>query len=86
MPIETISWERGKVKLVDQTRLPLQGDVLVCNNCGNRFPLAKVGLVRGGCNPVPIAEEARTEDAQFIVVAKAFLEEAAPLFLNWKKR
>jgi len=63
-----------------------KGDVLVCNNCGNRFPLARVGLVKGGCNPVPVAAEARTEDAQFIVISKAFLTEAAPLFANWKKK
>ena len=28
----TIWWEDGKVYLIDQTRLPLQGDVLVCNS------------------------------------------------------
>ena len=36
MPIDniprTIWWEDGKVMLVDQTRLPLVGDVLVCNS------------------------------------------------------
>lgn len=28
----TIWWEDDKVQMVDQTRLPLQGDILVCNN------------------------------------------------------
>ena len=27
----TLWWEDGAVHLIDQTRLPLQGDVLVCN-------------------------------------------------------
>jgi hypothetical protein len=40
---------------------------------------AQVGLYRGGCNPVPIT-------AEFVVIAKSILEQAKPLFLNWKKR
>ncbi len=31
-----------------------EGDVMVCNNCGNRFPADKINVVRGGCNPVPL--------------------------------
>ncbi len=63
-----------------------QGDVLVCNNCGNRFKVSQVERIKGGCNPVPITGEWKTEDADFIVISKAFLEQAKPLFLNWKKR
>ncbi len=33
------------------------GDVMVCGNCGNRFPIAQIGLVQGGCNPTPLAHE-----------------------------
>ncbi|MCX7039609.1 MAG: Fe-S-containing protein, partial [Spirochaetes bacterium] len=63
-----------------------QGDVLVCNNCGNRFKVSQVERIKGGCNPVPITGEWKTEEADFIVISKAFLEQAKPLFLNWKKR
>ena len=63
-----------------------QGDVLVCNNCGNRFKVSQVERIKGGCNPVPITGEWKTEDADFIVISKAFLEQAKPLFLTWKKR
>jgi len=28
---------------------------LHCVNCGRKFALAQVGLVRGGCNPHPLA-------------------------------
>jgi hypothetical protein len=63
-----------------------KGDVLVCNNCGNRFSISQVEKVRGGCNPVPITKEWKTEDADSIVISKAFLEQAKPLFLKWKKR
>jgi len=27
------------------------GDVMVCNNCGRRFPADQIGVVQGGCNP-----------------------------------
>ncbi len=31
-----------------------EGDVMVCNNCGQRFPSAKINEVKGGCNPAPL--------------------------------
>jgi hypothetical protein len=62
-----------------------QGDVVVCNNCGNRFPLSRIGIEKGGCNPVPVPAGARTDDAKSIVISKAFLAEAAPLFTKWKR-
>jgi hypothetical protein len=31
-----------------------EGDVMVCNNCGSRFPADKINEVRGGCNPGPL--------------------------------
>jgi len=31
-----------------------QGDFMVCNNCGRRFPSARINEVRGGCNPAPL--------------------------------
>ncbi len=63
-----------------------KGDLLVCNNCGNLFRVSQVELVKGGCNPVPITKEWKTEDAQSIVISREFLEQAKPLFANWKKR
>ena len=62
-----------------------QGDLLVCNNCGNRFLATQVELIKGGCNPVPIARDQKKEDAEFITIPKAVLEEARPLFLKWKR-
>jgi hypothetical protein len=62
-----------------------KGDYLVCNNCGNRFLASQVELITGGCNPVPITKELKTEDANFITIPKALFEEAKPLFLKWKK-
>lgn len=30
------------------------GDVMVCNNCGRRFPADQINEVQGGCNPSPL--------------------------------
>jgi uncharacterized membrane protein len=31
-----------------------QGDFMVCNNCGRRFPSVRINEVHGGCNPAPL--------------------------------
>lgn len=51
-----------------------EGDVLVCQNCGNRFKMDQVEKIKGGCNPVPIMSENKTDDGTNIVIPKAFLE------------
>jgi len=30
------------------------GDVMICNNCGRRFPADQINVVQGGCNPSPL--------------------------------
>jgi len=63
-----------------------QGDVLVCQNCRNRFKASQVEIIKGGCNPVPITAQPKTETADTITIGKWLFAEARPLFLNWKKR
>lgn len=63
-----------------------QGDELVCRNCGNRFHIDQIGKQRGGCNPVPISDENKTENDTYIEIPQAFLEESSCLFGNWKRR
>jgi hypothetical protein len=63
-----------------------KGDVLVCNNCGNKFKTSQVELIKGGCNPVGIGKDLKTEDADFITISRTLFEEAKPLFLKWKTR
>ena len=46
---------------------------------------SQVELIKGGCNPVPITKDLRTEDADYVYIPKALFEEAKPLFLRWKK-
>ena len=31
-----------------------EGEEMVCNNCGNRYPIEKIATEKGGCNPAPI--------------------------------
>ena len=42
-----------------------EGDEMVCNNCGNRFPAAQINEVRGGCNPSPLD---RTVEGESLVI------------------
>lgn len=30
------------------------GDYMICNNCGLKFHITKIGLYKGGCNPSPL--------------------------------
>ena len=62
-----------------------QGDVLVCQNCGNQFKADMVEIEKGGCNPVPIMKENKTEDDTNITISKSFLEANAGMFKVWKQ-
>jgi uncharacterized membrane protein len=60
------------------------GNVLVCQNCGNRFPMGRVEVSSGGCNPVPIFAQYKTQDDEKIVIPKDFLIKAKSIFARWK--
>jgi len=68
---------RGYYKQVD--------DTLVCQNCGNIFGVDDVEVVKGGCNPVPVLEESKADDGNYITVKKEFLEASKGLFSDWKR-
>lgn len=61
-----------------------EGDVLVCQNCGNRFKMDQVEVTKGGCNPVPISSAEKTTDDTNITISKAYLTQAKSIFANWK--
>lgn len=61
-----------------------EGDVLVCQNCGNRFRMDDVEVTRGGCNPVPIAFDNKNVNDDSITISKEFLAQAKVIFANWK--
>jgi hypothetical protein len=54
------------------------GEVMVCSNCGSRFPVERIGTVAGGCNPASFA--ARVE-GQELVISAAVLAAGLTYFL-----
>ena len=44
-----------------------QGDYMVCNTCGNKYPLAKIATEKGGCNPGPINPNLEVKDGKVII-------------------
>lgn len=49
----------------------LQDGTMVCVNCGMKFALNRIGMVRGGCNPHPI--EFSHEGSTFTVTTEELL-------------
>lgn len=60
------------------------GDVLTCQNCGNRYLADQVGLERGGCNPIPIIEGDYENLETTLEISGEFMKENEGLFKNWK--
>lgn len=56
-----------------------EGDLMVCNNCGQKFPSGKVNEVKGGCNPAPLV---RTVDGGNLVIRKADIAAGSPYFVG----
>ncbi len=63
-----------------------EGAVFVCQNCGNRFKLDQIELVRGGCNPIPITQKDKTDLGDSIGISRQYLASVAPYFASWKKK
>ena len=56
-----------------------EGDLMVCNNCGQKFPSDKVNEVKGGCNPAPLA---RAVDGEYLAIRKADIAAGGPYFVR----
>ncbi|MDP2855815.1 MAG: Fe-S-containing protein [bacterium] len=56
-----------------------EGDEIVCNNCGNRYPIEKIATEKGGCNPGPINPNLEIKNSQ-IIIEQADIEQVADLF------
>lgn len=61
-----------------------EGDYMVCQNCGNRFNLNQIEKIKGGCNPVPVLEEDKTDNGDTITISKEYLDSQKSYFENWK--
>lgn len=62
-----------------------EGNKVVCQNCGNVFGVDDIEKIKGGCNPVPVMQENKTEDGEYITIEKEFLEANKELFADWKR-
>jgi uncharacterized membrane protein len=60
------------------------GSVMVCQNCGNRFPLNRIEVQSGGCNPVPIFSANKKVTDNAITIPLDFLRKAKGIFANWR--
>lgn len=56
-----------------------EGDYMVCNTCGNKYPLEKIATEKGGCNPGPINPNLKIQ-SENIIVEQQDLEQVAELF------
>jgi uncharacterized membrane protein len=52
-----------------------KGSNFECQNCGNLFETNRIGLERGGCNPIPITNDDRKEEENKIIIGKSFIAE-----------
>jgi len=56
-----------------------EGNEIVCNNCGNRYPIEKIATEKGGCNPGPINPNLEVKNNQ-IIIQQSDIEKVADLF------
>lgn len=63
----------------------LDGNNLVCQNCGNTFGINQVGIESGGCNPWPISHSDRIIEDRNIKISGDFLIQSQEIFENWGK-
>jgi hypothetical protein len=54
-----------------------EGDLMVCNNCGQRFPSVKINEIKGGCNPSPLKREVKGTN---LVITAADIEQGGFYF------
>lgn len=47
-----------------------QGEFMICTNCGQKFHVSRVGMVKGGCNPHPLTNKVEGSD---VVILKSDL-------------
>jgi uncharacterized membrane protein len=56
-----------------------EGDLMVCNKCGQTFPSVKVNEIRGGCNPEPLD---RRVEGDYLVIRKSDIEAGGDYFVR----
>ncbi|UCH90345.1 MAG: DUF2318 domain-containing protein [Thermoplasmata archaeon] len=54
-----------------------EGDLMVCNNCGQEFESVNINVLQGGCNPAPLD---RTYDDNSVTITTDDLAKGAKYF------
>ncbi len=54
-----------------------EGNAVICNNCGMSFKYENIGIVTGGCNPIPLA---RKTAGQVVALKAKDIEAGAKFF------
>jgi uncharacterized membrane protein len=54
-----------------------EGNTVICNNCGMSFKYENIGIITGGCNPIPISKKMA---GQLVVLKAKDLEAGAKFF------
>lgn len=54
-----------------------EGEMMVCDNCGQKFAPSRIGMQKGGCNPHPIANTVEGGD---VVISRAELAQGVKFF------
>lgn len=53
------------------------GEFMICVNCGQKFHLSRIGMVKGGCNPHPVQNKV---DGDQVIISKAELAQGVKYF------
>jgi hypothetical protein len=53
------------------------GDEMICNNCGRRFPADQINVVHGGCNPSPLE---RSVEGDYLVIPEEAIIDGGDYF------
>lgn len=56
-----------------------EGDYMVCNTCGNKYPLARIATEKGGCNPGPINPNLQVAGGK-VIIKQSDIEQIASFF------
>lgn len=56
-----------------------EGNFMICNTCGNKYPLEKIATEKGGCNPIPINPALETT-AESVYVQISDIEQISEFF------
>lgn len=60
-----------------------EGEYLVCQNCGTKFHINKIGIEKGG-NPTPVEE--KQEEYNKIIISKDYVDTFKSKFKNLKEK